>query len=415
MDIKKSPKKQKLLSAKVLIIVSSVVTLFFLIINLNSALTTKTLARKDILIASVKQGDLDVTVDGYGTLKSDKLQLLTTLTKATVKEILLKPGALVNENSVIVQLENPELEQLVENASQALVQAQANLRQLVLNQQRELLNENASLAELTAIFQTTQLKRIAQQTLLVKGIVSQLTFKETQLNEQQYQQRISIAKQRLKHLALVHQEAINIQKERIKQQQGQHKVALNRVEKLTMKAGSNGVLQRLSVELGQSLQAGQEVALIGSVKDLIALIRVSQNQAQQVVIGQKVIVNTRQDDIIGQVSRIDPVVRDNTVEIEVSLPKQLPTSARPQQNVDAVIVAQTLINILYIERPINVKGQSQHTLYQLDNNNSIATRVLLSFNSKAGRYITITSGAKLGDKFIISDLSNYQVEQIVIN
>jgi len=415
VDIKKSPKKQKLLSAKVLIIVSSVVTLFFLIINLNSALTTKTLARKDILIASVKQGDLDVTVDGYGTLKSDKLQLLTTLTKATVKEILLKPGALVNENSVIVQLENPELEQLVENASQALVQAQANLRQLVLNQQRELLNENASLAELTAIFQTTQLKRIAQQTLLVKGIVSQLTFKETQLNEQQYQQRISIAKQRLKHLALVHQEAINIQKERIKQQQGQHKVALNRVEKLTMKAGSNGVLQRLSVELGQSLQAGQEVALIGSVKDLIALIRVSQNQAQQVVIGQKVIVNTRQDDIIGQVSRIDPVVRDNTVEIEVSLPKQLPTSARPQQNVDAVIVAQTLINILYIERPINVKGQSQHTLYQLDNNNSIATRVLLSFNSKAGRYITITSGAKLGDKFIISDLSNYQVEQIVIN
>ena len=184
MDIKKSPKKQKLLSAKVLIIVSSVVTLFFLIINLNSALTTKTLARKDILIASVKQGDLDVTVDGYGTLKSDKLQLLTTLTKATVKEILLKPGALVNENSVIVQLENPELEQLVENASQALVQARANLRQLVLNQQRELLNENASLAELTAIFQTTQLKRIAQQTLLVKGIVSQLTFKETQLNEQ---------------------------------------------------------------------------------------------------------------------------------------------------------------------------------------------------------------------------------------
>jgi len=327
---------------------------------------------------------------------------------------LLKPGALVNENSIIVQLENPELEQLVDNASQALVQAQANLRQLKLNQQRELLNENASLAELTAVFKTTQLKRIAQQTLLAKGIVSELTFKETQLNEQQFEQRISIAKQRLKHLISVHQEAIYIQKERIKQQQGQHSMALKKLEKLTVKAGLSGVLQRLSVALGQSLQAGQEVALIGSVKDLIALIQVSQNQAQQIIIGQKVIINTRQDDIFGQVTRIDPVVKNNTVEVEVSLPKNLPASARPQQNIDAVIITKTLNNVLYIERPMNVKEQSQHTLYQLDQNSNLAKRTMLTLGSKAGRFITIKSGAKVADKFIISDLSNYQVEQIVI-
>lgn len=415
MDIIKPKAKTKLISNKGQIIIAVAVLLIFLVMNLKSSLNSRSLARKDILIASVKQGSLDVTVEGYGTLKSDKLQLLTTLTKATVKKIHLKPGALVHKNSVIVQLENPELEQLVENASQALVQAQANLRQLKLNQQRELLNENASLAELTAAFQTTQLKRIAQQALLAKGIVSQLTFKETQLNEQQFKQRIGIAKQRLEHLILVHQEAINIQKERIKQQQGQHKIALKRVDKLTVKAGFNGVLQRLSVALGQSLSAGQEVALIGSVKDLIALIRVSQNQAQQVVIGQKVIINTRQDDIIGKVTRIDPVVRDNTVEVEVSLPKKLPASARPQQNVDAVIVAKVLSNVLYIERPINIKESGQQNLYQLDKSSSIAKRAMLVFGSKAGRYITIKSGAILHDKFIISDLSNYQVEQIEIN
>lgn len=415
MDIKKTPKKPTLLTNKKMIVLTAIIVLFSLMISTKNSLATRNLARKDILISTVKQGNIDISVEGYGTLKSNKLQLLTTLSKATVKDILLKPGALVSTGSVIVQLENPELEQLLESASQVLVQEQANLRQLALNHQRELLTENASLAELTASFQTTQLKRIAQQALLAKGIVSELSFKETQLNEQQFKQRIIIANKRLEHLGLVHKEAINIQKERIKQQQGQYRIAQKRLDRLSIKAGFNGVLQRLSVELGQSVQAGQEVALIGSVKDLIALIKVSQNQAQQVVIDQKVIINTRQDDIIGKVTRIDPVVKDNTVEIEVSLPTQLPASARPQQNVDAVIVSKTLIDALYIERPINIQKQSEHVLYQLDESNNVAHREKLYFGDKAGRYITIKSGAELGNKFIISDLSNYQVEQIVIN
>ena len=66
---------------------------------------------------------------------------------------------------------------------------------------------------------------------------------------------------------LVHKEAINIQKERIKQQIGRLDIANSRLEKLQVKAGFNGVLHRLSVALGQSLSAGQEMALIGSTKE----------------------------------------------------------------------------------------------------------------------------------------------------
>jgi len=415
MDKVKTKIKPSLISKKHLIIIAIMLLFTVLGINFNNSLNSKTLARKDILIATVQHGDIDVTIDGYGTLKSANLQLLTSLTKATVKQILLKPGALVTENSIIVLLENPELEQLVENAQQALAQQQANLRQLKLNQQRELLNENAHLAELNALFQTAKLKRSAQQKLVVNGIVSQLAFQETVLNEQQFKQRISIAKQRLTQLALVHKEAINIQQQRINQQQGQLNIAQKRVNRLRVTAGFNGVLQRLSVELGQSLAAGQEIALIGSVSDLIALIRVPQTQAQQVQLGQKVAIDTRQDTIIGTVARIDPIVKDNTVEVEIALPKNLPASARPQQNIDALITAKTLKNINYLTRPANVKAQSNVTLFKLNNAVSQATKTPLSLGEKTGRFIEITKGAKAGDTFIISDLSNYKVSEVTIN
>ena len=415
MDKIKPKLKPSLISKKHLIIIAIMLLFTVLTINFNNSFNSRTLARKDILIATVQQGDIDISIDGYGTLKSANMQLLTALTKATVKQIRLKPGALVTKNSIIVQLENPELEQLVTNAQQVLAQQQANLRQVKLNQQREILNENAVLAELNALFQTAKLKRSAQQKLIVNGIVSQLSYQQTVLNEQQLKQRISIAKQRLSQLALVHKEAINIQQQRIKQQQGRLQIAEKRLQKLTVKAGFNGVLQRLFVELGQSLNAGQQVALMGSVNNLIALIKVPQSQAQQVALNQQVIIDTRQDKIIGKVVRIDPIVKDNTVTIEISLPKHLPSSARPQQNIDAQIIAKTLKNTKYIQRPANVQAQTKVSLFQLNANLTQAKKTLLTLGEKASRFIEIKSGAQVGDTFIISDLSNYKVKKLTIN
>jgi HlyD family secretion protein len=370
--------------------------------------------RKELLIESVQRGDLEVIIEGYGTLTSDKQQLITSFSVATVKEIVLKPGAHVIANSVIVRLENPELVLQVENAEQELIQVQANLRQLKLNNQRETLNESANLAEITARFDTAALKRAAEEKLVKQGIVSQLTYQQSVLDEKQLKQRIAILKQRIDQLKLVHNESVNIQFERVKQQQGRLNNAESRLDKLTVRAGFDGVLQRLSVELGQSLTAGQEVALIGSVTDLIALIRVPQSQAQLITIGKVAIIDTRRDKIEGVVSRIDPIVDNNTVEIEIALPASLPASARPQLSVDGMIVADTLQNVKYIKRPAGAKSNTNASLYRL-NTQENATAQDLRFGAQAGQFIQVLSGASVGEQFIISDLSNLQATNQTIS
>jgi HlyD family secretion protein len=414
VDVLKPKKKSSFLNQKTGLILVSIIILLMLLSYAKASFNTVKLARKDLLIATVQQGDIDVTVEGYGRLISDKMQLLTALTRATVQEIVLKPGATVTKDSIIVRLANPELAQQVENAEQELAQIKANLRQLIVNQKRELLTEEANFAELDARYETAKLRRTAEQTLVTSGIVSELTYKESVLNEKQLKKRIEILKKRVEQLALVHKEAINIQQERIKQQQGRLNMAQQRLDKLQVKAGFDGVLQRLSVDLGQSLAAGQEIALIGSVTELIALVRVPQNQAQQVQIGQKVVVDTRLDDIAGEVVRINPIVENNTVEVEIALPKMLPKSARPQQNIDAIIVVASLKNIHYLARPANVKAQSDIALYKMASDSQSALRTAMTLGQKTGRFIELKSGAKRGERFIISDLSNYQTKQIVI-
>ncbi|MFT4746778.1 MAG: HlyD family secretion protein [Congregibacter sp.] len=407
MDVVKTKKSSSFKLTKGNMLLGMIIVIGVLIyfaVGKNGAVSVE---REGLLIESVQQGDLAVIIEGYGALTSDKQQLITSFSAATVKEIVLKPGAHVIANSVIVRLENPELVLQVENSEQELIQVQANLRQLKLNNQREILNESANLAEITARFDAASLKRTAEQKLVEQGIVSQLTFQQSALDEKQLKQRIAILKQRIEQLKLVHDESVNIQAERIKQQQGRLNIAESRLDKLTVRAGFDGVLQRLSVELGQSLAAGQEVALIGSVTDLIALIRVPQSQAQLITIGKVAIIDTRRDKIEGVVTRIDPVVDNNTVEIEIALPASLPASARPQLSVDGIIVADTLQNITYIRRPAGAKSNTSVSLYRL-NTQGNATSQELRFGTQAGQFIQILSGASVGEQFIISDLSNLQ-------
>lgn len=407
MDVIKTKKRQgKIFNNQYQLAAAGAVFFVILLVWAFQKASTVSVSHSEILIERVERGDLEVVTEGFGFLNSNRQQLITTLTQATVKEIVLKPGAQVTADSVIVRLENPELSQNVENAQHELTQIKANLRQLELNNQREILNEAASLAEMKALYETAILNREAEEKLIKKGVVSQLAYRESVLEEQQLAKRVNILQQRIEQLKLMHKELVNIEKERVKQQQGQLSMRQSRVEGLVVKAGLPGVVQRLSVELGQSLTVGQEIALIGSVTDLIALIRVPQSQVQQVSVGQSAMIDTRHEKIAGTVARIDPIVQDNMVEVEISLPASLPPSARPLLSVDAVITSNTLKQIHYIKRPANVKAFSEISLYRLDADAATAQLHMLKLGRQAGRHIEIISGAEEGDKFIISDLPN---------
>lgn len=404
MDIVKTKAKQ---TWKLPLIAGSIALALIATFLLASSPTEQKIERSKILVGKVQRGELHIAVDGYGILRSHKQTLITALTSATVAEVILRPGAVVEEGSVILRLSNPELLREMETATIALAQEEANLRRLQLTNQRELLNEQAALAELNAQLQAISLRREAEQGL-AGGAVSQLTFKTTLLQEQQYLERVKLQQERIGQLKKVGQEAVLIQQKQINRAESQCRDMHARVDALTVKAGIKGLVQRLPVELGQSLSAGQEVALVGSDKDLKALIRVSQSRAEQLQIGQTAQIKIRQQNVAGKIARITPEVRDGTIEVEILIDEALPAAARPELNVDARIFVATIEDALFIERPVNVQGNSNASLYRLHTDNNIAEVQQVSFGEDSDKYIQIKSGAQEQDQFILSDMNNYR-------
>lgn len=370
---------------------------------------TVVVSERELLIDTVQQGSLDVTVEGYGELVSAKQQLLTSPSQATVKEIVLKPGAEVTANSVIVRLEDPELIQSYETAKQELKEAESTLRQLRLTNQREKLKEQGALAEMISERETATVQRQAEEKLVSSGIISKMTFEKTLQNERQLKQRIELGNAGMAQLEMLQRESLDIQEDQVKQMRANLALAQAQLDRLTVKAGLDGVLQKLPVEVGQSLPPGAEVALVGSASDLIALIRVPQGQAQSVHIGNEAIVDTRREKIKGKVTRIVPIVANNTVEIEIALPKIAGTSARPNLSVDGSIIGDRLNKVKFVRRPPGVNLNSTAQVYAMDAGSSKARQKEVRFGRQAGQYIEVLSGLEVGERLIVSDLSQLKL------
>lgn len=406
MDIVKEKPKLLVREYKKPIVAAGIAALALCFWSVIHSGNTPQVSRSTLLVGKVAQGNLDVIIEGYGLLRSERQQLLTTATGGVVQEIFLKPGAVVSADSIIMHLRNPELEHKVAEEQQKFAQEKMALSQLELNQKVDMLGERAKLEEEQTKFLSARATREEQKPWAEKGVISKLNFRETELKEALLTKSVEASKNRIQQLQLVHEAMRKIQREKIATQAAALQVVVSQSDQLKVRAGMAGVVQSVAPDVGQSVPAGQQLALIGGTDHLLALIKVPQSSAARIKIGQAATVDTHQDKIKGHVTRVDPAVRDGTVQVEIAFDEALPRSARPELNVDATVVAERLANVLYVERPANARPNASARVFRLDENK--AAPIPLTYGADAGRFIQVSGNVKAGDTLILSDMSKYQ-------
>lgn len=409
MDVvldKKKPTKRKLLIFAG--IAAGLALLFW--ITTQPAAAVKVSA-SDIWVGEVKQGDMEQSVSGFGTLKSKTTRLLTSYSNATVDEILLRPGAIVEPDSILIRLFDPEIEQAVKTAERTLVQSKNQYLQLEINQKREILAQESSLEELRSALESAELEVTAQSQLVEQGIVSNIDYQRSVLEQRQLSRRLTIEQKRLTQLTSLHEANLAIAKSNIKAQEEALALVVENQNRLVVRAGIAGVMQSLSVEIGQSVAPGQQLALVGSMSELYALINVPQSNIKHVELKQNVSIDTRSGLIDGYVSRIEPLVTNGSVQIEVTLAGELTDNARPELNIAGKIFTGTLKNILYVQKPINGNPDSEAVLFRLAQSGEHAVATKLKFGAGTKDKIQIISGAEKNQRFILSDMSQWQQHQ----
>ena len=365
--------------------------------------SSEVISRSSISTAKVESGNFSVKIEGYGSLQSVNKRLLSATSNAIVDDIRLKAGAEVDTDTVILTLKNPELESQLRQDLAKLQNSKTQKRRLILQQQREMLNNESTLSQLEAEAEIAVLQVEAERTLAKSGVVSGISARKNELKARQLSKRVKLEKSKLAKLTAMQNEALAIQDDLIAQAQEEYNVTKAMVEQLSVRAGMKGVIQRLPLALGQSVTAGSELALIGSLSPLMAEVKVPQMQAHMVLNGLQAEISTVNGQIPGQVKRVDPVVSDGAVQVDIELAAGHYDAIKPMQLVDATILAEQQKNVYYLKTPPGVIENSSARLFKLSQDNK-AARVEVKFGKISGQLIQVLSGLKAGDEIITSNL-----------
>jgi HlyD family secretion protein len=366
-----------------------------------------TVERSTVWIDTVKRGSMLRQVRGLGTLVPEEIRWIPAQTQGRVERILVKPGTNVTADTVLLELTNPEAEQAAMEAMSQLKGAEAEYTSLRVQLEKRLLDQKATAATVQADFSQAKLQAEVNEELAKQGLISQLNLKVSKVRAEELATRNSIEEKRLSITNEEVKAQLAVQQERVSQIRALAALRRSQVDALAVRAGIEGVLQQMPVEVGQSVTPGTNLARVSDPKRLKAEIRVAETQVKDVGIGQHVTVDTRNGIIPGVVSRIDPASENATVKVDVTLTGELPKGARPDLSVDGTIELERLEDILYVGRPVHGQDYSSVGLFKLTEGGKQAVRVTVKLGRSSVNTIEILEGLREGEQVVLSDTAQW--------
>ena len=412
MDIARPELKERKRRRQLILGASSLIALAAITLGLARLEPAAPMVERETLwTGTVEQGEMVRQVRGNGSLVPERIVLVQAETDGRVDQIVVLPGAAVTADTVILELSNIELEQIVFDLEWQMKAAHAGLKQLRVQLESERLTQESNIASIQARYTQAKLEAEADVELAESGLVPRLTMKRSMASAEELGRQLEIEEKRL----LISKDSADAQLEVQKADMAKLEASLTlkrrQLDSLHVRAGIDGVLQQIgdtvALQVGQRIGPSSTLAKIVQPEKLKAEIKIAETQARDVQIGQHAEIDTRNGVISGVVSRVDPSVVAGTVTVDVRLEGRLPKGARPDLSVDGMIELERLDDVLYVRRPVHGQADSTIGLFRIDGDRGEAVRIQVELGRASVSTIEISQGLNLGDEVILSDMSQW--------
>jgi HlyD family secretion protein len=354
---------------------------------------------------TVKRGNMVLDMKGLGTLVPEDIVWIPSDQDGQVRKVLVKSGDKVTPNTVLVVLANPDLELATNDLEWQVKAAEANLEDLKVRLQNGRFDQEAAVANAQTALETAALNKQKDEELFKLHLKSEVEVKITTANWTQADNTYRQQRQKLDHLKGMEDAQIDSDKVQVDKLRAAWERNKQKVGELVVHAGTDGVVQEMTLEVGQKLAIGTVVAKVAQPWKLKAALQIAETQAKDARIGLPCAVDTRNGIIPAHVVRIDPNVVNGTRTVDCKLDGPLPSGAVASASVDGTVTYESLTDIVYVGRPVFGQPNSPATLFKIDEDGKGASRVTIKFGRASVNTIEVMEGLKVGDRVILSDMT----------
>jgi HlyD family secretion protein len=378
--------------------------------------------RSTIWTDSVRQGEFVRQVRGPGTLVPEQARWIVAVTSGRIERIHVQPGAQVDSESILLELSNPDVQVEGLNAERQLAAAEAELSNLVVTLATQRLEQRSRVAQIEAERRDTERRLDASRELAGRNLIPRMDLQRVEDEATEVATRLELERERLDLLERSLDQRIDAQRRQIERLLAISDFQGERLESMVVRATAPGIVQDLTLEIGQWVMPGQSLARVVEPGRLMAVLRVPETQARDVTVGQTVAVDTRNGIVPGIVHpRLffspfllpppPPPVQQGAVAVEIALQGELPLGARPDLSVEGTIQVDRIEDTLFMGRPAYGQANSLVSVWKVVDGGKHAVRVPVRLGLSSVNAIQVMDGLSPGDVVILSDLSAYDAHE----
>jgi HlyD family secretion protein len=364
-----------------------------------------TVERATVWIDTVKRGPMVIDRRGLGALEPEDIIWIPAAFDGQVEKIVAHSGDDVKAGSVMLVLSNPDMQLAANDFEWQVKQAEATLADLKVQLMSKAFDQQSVVASAQSDLQQAALQKEKEEQLGKMQLESDLSVKLAVAKWEQSANKYKMEKQKLD----IQQESVDAQlgsaRVQVDKLRAAYTLKKQQVADLTIKAGINGRMQEMTLQVGQRVKPGDVLAKIAQPWKLKAELKIAETQAKDILLGQKAEIDTRNGVVPGHVSRIDASIVNGTRTVDVRLDGPLPAGAVPDLSVDGTVEIMRVADVVFVGRPVFGQENSQASLFKLDEDGKGATRITVKLGRSSVSSIEVVEGLKVGDQVILSDMS----------
>jgi HlyD family secretion protein len=369
---------------------------------------TPVVERSALQVITVQSGPMICRVEGLGTLVPEDVRWLSAGTEGRVDEVFLRPGAHVHRDTVILQLSNPDLERQITDAELAMKKSEAELANLRVQLQAQLLNEKALEAQLASDATQAKLEAERDESLFKNELGTSMNAKISRARADSLATRLEIEKEKVGISEEARQAQLAAKQAEVAQMQALYSLRTEQKNALLVRAGMDGVLEEVSIGIGQQVGPGTILARVANSARLKARVHVPEAQASSVELNQVAKVTLQDHSYPAKVVHIDPNVQNGTVSIDLKLLGSQPHEARTDLSASGSIDVETIPRTTFVEWPLQSHDNAPLSLFKVAEDGKQAHRISVTLGRSSIDRVQIAEGLVPGDHIVVSDMSAWR-------
>lgn len=380
----------------------------------GSTASTMTINSNEITISDVTRGEFDDYVRLNGQVVPIQVVQISPEEGGIVREKVVEEGTRVRKGDVILRLSNSSLDLQILNAEAELAEKQNLLRNTQITMQQEQLNNRTEQATLDMDCER-KLRAYKQNSRLYnEKLISQEEFLKSREDYDLARRKQQLIGQRLNQDSLYRHVQMEQMEDNLQNMRKNVLLVRERKNKLEVRSNIDGELGLLDVELGQNIQAGQNIGQINDLSDFKIETNIDEHYIDRVRAGLTATITRDGKQYQLRVRKVYPEVRNGSFRTDFVFEGTRPEQMRSGQTYYVELALGKSSQATLIPRGTFFQITGGNWIFVLDRSNKKAYRRNISIARQNPQYYEVTEGLEPGERVITSGYEAFKDNEVLI-